>query len=410
MSQISNKLNPISIVAKQYTEWAYPKPVLDMALAINEGYYEYGTPSKFLPLLFPERRSLEGMKVLIAGCGTNQAAYNAITLPKSEITAIDLSISSLEHSQFLKEKHGLDNLNLLHMSLLDVGELGEKFDLIISTGVLHHLPNPLEGLNALREVLDLNGMINLMLYGSTLRTGVYMLQKAFQHLGFKQTPEDIQLVRSVLSSLPKDHAVHRYLTAADDLDHDSGIVDTFLHPIDHAFTVPQIMKLLSDAKLCFWDWIDGKDYSYLSNIHYHKLLSEKFNTVTRQQQFAAVEMLSQTRGTHRFLACHPERRPLRPEFTSDGWENFIPVLHPSLTVAAEGDISLDRPAKIKRDWHEIELNRLGIALLEGVDGNRSIRDILEQGKNRVPELVRENAQEFFSLMQEFSHLMYFRND
>lgn len=130
------------LVARQYAEWTYPKPVEDMNQAIEAGYYEFGVPNMFLPLLWPERRSLEGMKILIAGCGTNQAAYYAMVLPRSNVTAIDLSLNSLQHVQYLKQKHQINNLVLRQMSLLDVAELGEKFDYIVCTGVLHHLKNP----------------------------------------------------------------------------------------------------------------------------------------------------------------------------------------------------------------------------------------------------------------------------
>ena len=71
------------IVARQYHAWVYPKPVEDMQAAIDGGYYEFGTPRLFRPLLWPERRSLQGLKVLIAGCGTNQAAFNALSLPEA---------------------------------------------------------------------------------------------------------------------------------------------------------------------------------------------------------------------------------------------------------------------------------------------------------------------------------------
>ncbi|MDR5900464.1 class I SAM-dependent methyltransferase [Halomonas vilamensis] len=139
------------IVAKQYTQWCYPQPIPDMAKAIKEtGYYEFTDPRLFWPLLWPEgRQGKPPLRVLIAGCGTNQAAYNALSNPSAQVTAIDLSLTSLQHTQYLKEKHGLDNLTLHHLNLLEVDTLDQQFDLIISTGVLHHLPDPEAGLCAL---------------------------------------------------------------------------------------------------------------------------------------------------------------------------------------------------------------------------------------------------------------------
>jgi 2-polyprenyl-3-methyl-5-hydroxy-6-metoxy-1,4-benzoquinol methylase len=48
----------------------------------------------------------------------------------------------LGHEAYLKHKHGSDNLELFRMTLGDVGSLGRTFDLIVCTGVLHHLPDP----------------------------------------------------------------------------------------------------------------------------------------------------------------------------------------------------------------------------------------------------------------------------
>jgi SAM-dependent methyltransferase len=197
------------IVARLYTEWSYPEPIADMAAAISSGYLQQGDPRFFAPLYWPERRNLAGTKILIAGCGTNQAAYYAMRLPETSVTAIDLSLPSLQHTQFLKERHGLDNLNLRQMNLLDVARLDSgPYDLIVSTGVLHHLPDPDVGLRALRDVLAPDGVMNLMVYGRYLRVGVYMLQEAFRRLGCSHSLDDVALVRATLQVLPPHHSVH----------------------------------------------------------------------------------------------------------------------------------------------------------------------------------------------------------
>ena len=394
------------IVAKQYGAWVYPKPIEDMQTAIDGGYYEFGSPKLFRPLLWPERRSLEGLKVLIAGCGTNQAAYNALSLPQAQITAIDISMNSLGHSQYLKEKHRLNNLTLKRMSLLDVADLDQQFDLIISTGVLHHLPDPDAGLRALRDVLAPDGMMNLMVYGQSLRAGVYMMQEVFRRMGLGQTADDVALVRATLESLPENHAVRRYLAAADDLHYDSGMVDTFLHPQDRAYTVPQVLDFARNNGLAFWSWTDPKDYNADSVLGLKHPALARIQALPIEEQWATVELIAQTRGTHRFLLCHPERLSIRPRFDSATWFQFVPVLHPLLKVTQQGNIAQNQSAILKRDWQEFPLNRIGMALLEQVNGKRSIALILEEARKQVSELTAEHAREFFTLMQDWGHVMY----
>ena len=56
------------------------------------------------------------------------------------------------------------------------------FDYIDCCGVLHHLPDPADGLAALLSVLAPGGGLGLMVYAPHGRTGVYMLQDALRLL------------------------------------------------------------------------------------------------------------------------------------------------------------------------------------------------------------------------------------
>ena len=92
-------------------------------------------------------------------------------------------------------------MRLFKGDLLDVASLGTDFDVIICTGVLHHMANPGAGLGALRGVLVLDGVMVLMVYGATVRTGVYMLQDAFRRMGIAQSPDGVASVRQILGEL-----------------------------------------------------------------------------------------------------------------------------------------------------------------------------------------------------------------
>ena len=51
-----------------------------------------------------------------------------------------------------------------------------SFDLIVCTGVLHHLADPDAGLRALHDVLKPDGAMHLMVYAPYGRAGIYLLQ------------------------------------------------------------------------------------------------------------------------------------------------------------------------------------------------------------------------------------------
>ena len=96
-----------TLVAKQYEAFAYPEPFADLEEAIGAGYYQVGDPSLYGPVLWPCGRPSGPLKILVAGCGTVQAAYVAFNNRGDEVVGIDLSEASLAHERFLQDKHGL---------------------------------------------------------------------------------------------------------------------------------------------------------------------------------------------------------------------------------------------------------------------------------------------------------------
>lgn len=175
------------IVAKQYAAYVYPLPVEDLEAYTKNGQYDLSDPSLFRRKLWPRKVEPDALDILIAGCGTIQAATYAYKNPHCKVVGIDISEPSLAHQQYLKEKHGLHNLELRHMSLGDIAELERDFDYIVSTGVLHHLPDPNAGLRCLKQVLRPHGVMSIMVYGYWRRVGVYMMQEAFRLMGLNRT-------------------------------------------------------------------------------------------------------------------------------------------------------------------------------------------------------------------------------
>lgn len=296
-----------NLVEEQYTNWVYPLPVEDMRQAVTGGYFEYGDPSLYWPKFWPRKRACpEKMDILIAGCGTNQAAYYAVRNPNWNILGVDLSDSSLAHQEKLKQKHGLSNLTLVKHDLTKIADFGKDFDFITSTGVLHHLPDPDAGLKALKSVLREDGVINLMVYGRSLRLGVYVMQEFFKTLGFQQTQKDVDLVRTLLDSLPEDHITRRYTKVASDLHYDAGIVDTFLHPQDTAYFAGEVFDFADRAGLEFYGWIDNLLNSLEASVPESHPIKDRLKNLSLKDKSQLCDLLVMNQGTHRFCVAHPE--------------------------------------------------------------------------------------------------------
>jgi len=75
-----------------------------------------------------------------------QAAKYALRWPHARVTGIDLTATSIEKTEALKRKYGLDNLDVHQLPVERATELGHGFEHVVCTGVLHHLPDADAGL------------------------------------------------------------------------------------------------------------------------------------------------------------------------------------------------------------------------------------------------------------------------
>lgn len=160
------------------------------------------------------------------------------------MTGIDFSATSVRRTEELKRKHGLDNLEVHQLPLAEVGALAARFDQIICTGVLHHLPDPDAGLSALRDVLAPGGAMHLMVYAPYGRVGVYMLQDFCKRVGIAATEEGIRELVAALALLPPGHPLQTLLREAPDFRDEAALADALLHPQDRAYSVPELFTFL----------------------------------------------------------------------------------------------------------------------------------------------------------------------
>ena len=139
-------------------------------------------------------------------------------------------------------------------------EIRRTFDLVVCTGVLHHLPDPDEGLRALRNVLKPGGAMRVMVYAPYGRAGVYMMQEYCRLLGVNASPNDLRDLGAVLDALPVDHPIAGVLRHAKDFRRPDAMADALLHPQDRAYSVPELYAWLDRCGMCFGRWIEQAPY------------------------------------------------------------------------------------------------------------------------------------------------------
>ena len=85
--------------------------------------------------------------------------------------AIDLSLASLGYAIRKTKELGFTNLRYAQGDILALGG-GKTFDIIDSSGVLHHLKEPLTGWRKLADLLRPGGLMHIGLYSAAARRDI----------------------------------------------------------------------------------------------------------------------------------------------------------------------------------------------------------------------------------------------
>ena len=377
-------------VSSQYRRWVYPEPIEDLPVWLKTNW-QWFDPSHSHLMFWPDREKSSDLDILIAGCGTNQAAVFAHTNPQARVVGIDVSQSSLNHQSYLKHKYGLENLELLLLPIEEVGALNRDFDLIVSTGVLHHMSDPFAGMRALARCLRPDGVMAIMLYAHYGRIGVEILQSIFREMGLRQDESSIDVVKNTLAVLPPDHPLHSYLAIAPDLRFDAGLVDTFLHGRDRSYTVDACLDLVASAGLVFVDWfLKAPYYPPLASANLlHSLVSE----LPLERQWSIMERINTRNACHFFTACRPDRSAdsYRIDFAMPKFLDYKPSLRHRCKITQTG---------ISQSSWSMPLDRTQISLLRLMDGSRTIGQILSQASSEgaFAKMDQESREQYGGLL------------
>jgi SAM-dependent methyltransferase len=217
------------------------------------------------------------------------------------VVAVDISQPSLDHQQYLKDKHGLFNLELRLLPIEELPSLGLDFDLIVSIGVLHHLADPQAGMNAVADCLRPDGAMGLMLYAMYGRAGLELSQSFFRDLGLAQNESSIAMVRETLSLLSADHLVQPYLKLTRNLQSDAVLVDTFLHGRERSYAVDDCIDLVTRAGLVFQGWFNKAPYYPHDLFATANTVYPVINALPEPALWSAVERLNTVNACHFFM-------------------------------------------------------------------------------------------------------------
>lgn len=353
-------------------------------------------------LFWPAIPYREDHSILIAGCGTSQAAKHAMRWPGAQVTGIDLSVTSIRCTEELKRKHSLNNLNVRQLAVEKVCELDASFDQIVCTGVLHHLADPDAGLRALRGVLKPEGAMHLMVYAPYGRAGIYLLQEFCRRIGLPDNNAGMRDLIYALRALPPGHPMEVLLRESPDFQHEASIADALLHPQDRAYSVPQLFEFLERAGLTFGRWIRQAPYSVHCGVIAAIPQAARMTHIPVEEQYAAIELFRGTMARHSVIVYRDDGACARQQvsFTGDTWLSHVPIRMPD-TLCIQERLPEKAAAVLINQSHTyrdliLPINAPEKRLFDAVDGKRSIRELAENSSSSLqPSSQLEMARGFF---------------
>lgn len=364
---------------------AYPYPERDPA---EEGRrLIVGAPSHLLEVnhyVFGGRRDFSRpFRALIAGGGTGDgtimlAQQLAWRDSPAEVVHLDVSRAAMRIAEARARARSLKNVRFRHGSLLDLPsmDLG-RFDYIDCCGVLHHLPDPGEGLKLLAGALAEDGGMGIMVYGELGRTGVYHMQAMLRLIAQEGEADKarLALARRLYKGLPATNWLRRNPFVADHRrGGDAGLYDLFLHSRDRAYRVPEVAELVAAAGLEITTFIEPVRYdptTYLADPE----LKDRAQSLGWIERCALAELLAGNLKSHVFYAVKAGRG--RQAVARPDGSRAVPTLRESEGPALARE--LQKGARLAVDFDGVKvryaLPTLAPAILRATDGRRSLDEI-----------------------------------
>ncbi|GIW21392.1 MAG: hypothetical protein KatS3mg068_0399 [Candidatus Sericytochromatia bacterium] len=275
-------MNEEDLLKKQYTLYPYPPiPVGEM-----EDEVLYSSNYEFVNYICTKKyKSPENIKILDAGCGTGYSTMKlASQNPSAEIIAVDISQSSLDIAKERLQKANLysDRIKFYNADIENLSSfLNQKFNYIVSSGVIHHLKNPERGLSNLKNLLADDGILHLMVYSEYGRYTLKLFRKLIDLVRKDKNDfeEGIKVGKELLNILPESHIIkYDYLKSYNSYlskfgknfaDSDIQFVDAYLNARETSYDIDKLFEVLERHELKLIRFLDeavrSKEFIFLKS-------------------------------------------------------------------------------------------------------------------------------------------------
>ena len=171
-------------------------------------------------------------RVLEVGCGTGQMCLYLARADRV-VVGLDLSGAALRLGADAARRFGLERVRFVQSDLRDVGLHAGSFDVVYSSGVLHHTPDPRASFARVARMVAPGGTVVVGVYNAFARVPTRLRRATARLTGFRLVPFDPVL---------RDRA-------ADPARREAWLRDQYQHPEEHVHTVVEVQRWFAENGL-----------------------------------------------------------------------------------------------------------------------------------------------------------------
>jgi len=171
-------------------------------------------------------------RIVEIGCGTGQMCLYLARADRLVIGA-DLTRASLLLGAAAARRFRLDRVQFVEVDLTRPGLRAESFDVVYSSGVLHHTPDPRASFARVAQLARPGGIIVLGVYNALARLPARLRRLAARLSGFRLVPLD-----PVLRDR-SDEPARR----------EAWLRDQYQHPEEHCHTLAEVQRWFAENRV-----------------------------------------------------------------------------------------------------------------------------------------------------------------
>jgi hypothetical protein len=189
-----------------------------------------------------------------------------------------------------------------------------------------------------------------------------------------------------------------------------AMADALLHPLDRAYTVPEIYAWLDRCGMSFGRWIEQAPYLAQCGVLAGSPHASRLAALPSRAQHAAAELFRGTMVTHSFIAYRDdssvESHPIT--FFGDRWRDYVPIVLP-WTVCVRERLPPGSVGVLINRSHTftdliLPIDSFEDRLLCAIDGRRALAEIL---RFALPDGDSESrALRFFERLWQYDQVVF----